>query len=235
MNGDYINWNAIEEFVGFGPPDAPVVFIGMEEGLDPKADLAGDLVARSAYPPFVDLLEAQNALDSSSKFVGPDAKCQRTWRPMCDLMLRFKGETPTGSRRNWYQGMCLGRIPGETLLTELLPYPRRKTGAAWPTQYHSRFKTFEDYENALVQPRIDLLRSAIYAKPRKLIACYGKGYWPKFAELVNVKKWHGDDKFRYGNDEDTGAGVVLSWHYRLSLFNTNEQLRRFFDVAASVV
>ncbi len=153
-----IDWTAVEQFVGYGLPQAPFVFVGMEEGLDKYADLERDMLTRSRYAPYMDLLAAQDRLGSGNAHVGEHAKSQRTWRPMCDLMLRFENALPTDELRRKYQGTQLGRIPGQTLLTELLPYPRNKVDASWPYTRWNRFGDFEEYRSALLRPRIDLLK-----------------------------------------------------------------------------
>lgn len=228
-----IDWAAIEKFVGFGPADAPFVFVGMEEGLDKDADLKADLLARAQYQPNMDLLNAQSRLCSGSDYVGESAKCQRTWRPMCDLMLRFEMTVPTRLLRNRYQGTRLGRIPGQTLITELLPYPRNSTGN-WPYAHLGRFESFEDYRAELLGPRIEMLRYEVGKYPRRLIVCYGSQYWKHYEKLVSVKRWRGDKLFRSGRDENTGAGVLLTWHFRLQPFNTDEQLASFYALATAV-
>jgi hypothetical protein len=47
MSSTAINWERIESFIGYGRRDAPVVFIGMEEGLADKSALKNDLIRRS--------------------------------------------------------------------------------------------------------------------------------------------------------------------------------------------
>lgn len=86
-----IDWNAIEGFIGFGNPKAPVLFLGFEEGLQRKASLQEDLASRSRYRAYEDLQAAQLQIGGTSKFFGDRPKCQRTWRAMCHLMLRREG------------------------------------------------------------------------------------------------------------------------------------------------
>lgn len=119
-----IDWERIENFIGFGRPGAPVVFLGMEEGLRRDADLLADIQARSTYKPYMDLGEAQTQLDGPGAYFGPTPITQNTWRPMCHLMLRRAGNRhPTLEQRRRYQADLLGRRNGDSLLTELLPYP----------------------------------------------------------------------------------------------------------------
>ncbi len=78
------------------------------------------------------LHEAQSSLADCNKYFGPNAVCQRTWRPMCHLMLRRAGiSNPTKEQRTRYQAEKLGRTTGETLLAELMPYACHDKGS-WP-------------------------------------------------------------------------------------------------------
>jgi hypothetical protein len=110
MHASVIDWDRIEGFIGYGARNAPVVFIGMEEGADPNEDLRSGLARRSLFGPIVELT--------------PQVRTRRTWRTMCDLMLRREGNSaPALADRRSYQCERLGRATGETLLTELMPYP----------------------------------------------------------------------------------------------------------------
>jgi hypothetical protein len=88
-----IAWTRIEGFIGFGRGDAPVVFIGMEEGLKNAAALDEDLAIRSSYMSNVmDLKEAHRGIAGTERYFDPDrAPRQPTWRVMADLMLRRVG------------------------------------------------------------------------------------------------------------------------------------------------
>lgn len=229
-----VDWNAIRAFIGYGPPGAEFVFVGMEEGLDSRADLVADLRARSLYEPYMDLLEAQTALGPASEYVGPSAKCQRTWRPMADLMLRFEGTVPDGKTRNAYQGNRLGRIPGRTLLCELLPYPRTNMrGAVWEYLAFGQYESFKAYRDALLEDRITLLRAELNAYPRRLVVLYGARYWPDYERLVSVQQWKRSGRFQYGKSGATA--VVLTWHLSGRAFNRDVDLEEFYRVVVSAL
>jgi hypothetical protein len=57
-----LDWERIENFVGFGNQKPRVLFLGMEEGLARDADLLADLRLRSGYDSYMDLAEAQTQL-----------------------------------------------------------------------------------------------------------------------------------------------------------------------------
>jgi len=87
-----IDWERIEKFVGFGRADAPVIFIGMEEGLKSAEALDEDLAIRSRYEqPIMDLREAHKGIAGTENYFDPDrAPRQQTWRVMADIMFASK-------------------------------------------------------------------------------------------------------------------------------------------------
>ena len=227
-----IDWERIEKFVGFGREDAPVVFIGMEEGLKKADGLDEDLAIRSTYKTrIMDLKEAHKGIAGTENYFEPDrAPRQPTWRVMADIVLRRKhpGSTPTGAERRQYRAMHLGRSDGDSLLTELLPYPHPKR-SDWLYKRFGRYVTREDYEKALLPERRTLLRSVIGAAKRELVVCYGKGNWPEFQDLFDEVTWENVGPFRVGGVGSTR--IVLTTHFGGNGFNTDAQLAELASVA----
>ena len=228
-----INWARIERFIGFGRRDAPVVFIGMEEGLKDAARLDEDLMIRSSYAtPVMDLKEAHRGIAGTEHYFDPDfAPRQPTWRVMADLMLRREGNlSPDGNDRRRYRALHLGRSGegGDTLLTELLPYPHPKT-SDWLYARFGKFGTREAYEREMILDRIELLRGVLAESPRELVVCYGKQHWEHYQELFKETSWVDDGSFRIGLSGNTR--VVLTSHFSSRAFNTDDQLARLYAVA----
>ncbi len=224
-----IDWERIENFVGFGRTDAPVVFLGMEEGLRRDADLRLDLRERSSYEQYMDLAKAQRRLGGPSSYFGPTPITQRTWRPMCHLMLRRDGvQQPTPEQRRRYQADTLGRSKGDSLLTELLPYPHSDT-SQWLYAPFGRYATRADYESALMPRRISLLRKSFSSKPPELIVAHGKSNWSNYKRIFEGIIWRSHASFEYANWGN--SRVVLAHQLAGREFNTEEQLQFFADVA----
>ena len=199
-----IVWERIENFVGFGRRDAPVVFIGMEEGLKEAGDLLADLAIRSTYEhPVMDLKEAHRDVAGTERYFDPDsAPRQPTWRVMADLMLRREGsKSPTGDERRRYRALRLGRSGGDTLLAELLPYPHPKN-SDWLYKPFGKFETRADYENSLLPERKRLLSGVLGETRREL-------------RLADAN----------------GARVLLTTHFADRGFNTDVQLEELARVA----
>jgi hypothetical protein len=230
-----IDGDRLESFIGYGNRDAPVVFIGIEEGLSDVSALVADLSSRSQFECIMDLHEAHVGLADVQKLFGDNAKTQRTWRPMCHVMLRRAGiERPTLKERKRYQGNELGRRDGQTLIAELLPYPSKKQArdsAAWPYGGLCRFQTYKQYRSELLQKRKDLLVNELSRVSRKLIVCYGKSEWNEYMDLFQIINWVDDGVYRLGAWLD--SRVVLTDHLSSRTFNTEEQLQQFVDVVLS--
>jgi hypothetical protein len=238
-----IAWDRIEQFCGYGRADAPVVFLGMEEGQAVPGNLLADLRHRSKFDPIMDLREAHLEIDGTAQYFDHvNGSTQRTWRPMCELMIRREDAAATPNRRARlrYQSLQLGRSHGNSLLTELLPYPKR-TSSGWPDIYRSRFRTRAIYERQVLPQRIKLVAELLARHPRDLIICYGKGNWTKYQQLANVvfrvstRHW----KVVGPREKNPRAlalnvgntRVVLVKHFCCKDFNTDAQLEQFASVA----
>lgn len=226
-----INWPRIEEFVGFGRRDAPVVFVGMEEGLKDAGALLEDLTIRSTCEnAVIDLMEAHRGIAGTERYFDPNrAPRQPTWRVMADLMLRRGGcAEPSGADRRRYRALRLGRTDGETLLTELLPYPHPKS-SDWLYARFGRYATREMYEKAILPKRMQLLRAVLAEAKRDLVVCYGKGHWPRYQDLFDDVTWTDVGPHRLGDDGKTR--IVLTTHFSSYGFNTDVQLAELARVA----
>src|SRR5688572_613865 len=120
----------------------------MEEGgEDDPERLRADLVRRSTYDQVAEL-QSSGGL-------------KKTWRPMCYLMLRRQGQRdPTGNELRNYQNEQLGRRHGDTLLTELLPYPHRKA-SDWHDIFKQRFESRAEYKAVVLRRRKGMLREVL--------------------------------------------------------------------------
>jgi GNAT superfamily N-acetyltransferase len=228
-----INWERIQEFVGFGRRDAPVVFIGMEEGLKDASALDEDLAIRSTYEnPVMDLKEAHRGIAGTDAYFDPDrAPQQPTWRVMADVMLRREGmASPTGTDRRRYRALSLGRSNGKTLLAELLPYPHPKS-SDWLYAQFGKFETRETYEEAILPDRKRLLRRVLGEAEREVVVCYGKAHWAHYQDLFEGVTWNDVGPHRVGARGRTR--IALTTHFSGRDFNTDKQLANLAFVALS--
>lgn len=214
-----IDWSRIETFVGYGRADAPIVFIGMEEGGydDRQPDkLHADLVRRSSF-------------QTVEAYAGHGGAVQRTWRVACTLMLRRQGNlAPTVAELIDYQDTCFAKPDGDVLLTELMPYPNNRL-SSWPAVYAAR-ETREAYFERLLMDRTRLIRDVLSSSPRELIIAYGKGHWPAYAGIFDIDPYSlGREKFvRFGW---RGARVIFCPHFVSRDFNSSESVCKFAEFA----
>ena len=228
------NWKRIEEFVGYGSIEAPLVFIGIEEGLARPEALQNDLLWRSTFKTIMDAKEAHEGLADGPSLFSEKPRRQPTWRVMADVMLRFNEETFTSKAgrseaRRKYRPLALGRSIANSLLVELLPYPNKKS-TAWP--YVDRFPTKQDYIEAMLPRRLALISKVLAEYPRQAIICYGQGDWPAFKRLFPRARCKAVEG-RFNDFECAtwrGSKVTLAYHFS-RFFNTDEELDELSAVA----
>ena len=156
------------QFKGYGNPAGPFWFVGIEERGSGTID---DLRTRAAFHEIEDL-----ALVHSSPPLGPVTSLIPTWATMSKIVLRLSGEPRWHDRELvlQYQVKKLGRLRGETLLTELLPLPKPSDTDFpdwWP------FTSWETYAEEVLPGRIDMMRRLFDVNRPRFIFCYGKWYW----------------------------------------------------------
>lgn len=180
--------STLRDFMGFGRPDAPNWFIGMEERGNDEALL--HLRAQWVGQHIRDLFEAHADLGLNQHHLLENALSQTTWRGMCALMVLMAHPNLYAA---WgapmeavsqatldYQVHRLGRTDptlGETFLTELLPIPR--PDAATPIESIApQFANDAAYELAMIPYRLQRIEELL-AMPQalELVVCYGKGRW----------------------------------------------------------
>jgi hypothetical protein len=230
---DEVDWDVIESFVGFGNPKAPVVFVGMEEGLAKPEFLQNDLRCRSLFDQVMDVHEAHCRLGLGPRLFDEKPRAQRTWWVMSDVMLHFANGVPKDKKeraeaRRYYRTKVLGNKFADTLLMDLFPYPH-PSRKMW--LYQDRYATRQEYEAAIIDDRIDILRSALQWRPREAIICYGRELWDEFKCLFpEVTRWEPRNHCIFA--EWNGAKVTLTNHFIWSGFNADQQLD---ELAATVL
>jgi hypothetical protein len=201
------------DFIGYGNADARVVFVGVEEGLKRDVDLYAELSARSTYNQYMDLFECRDGGSDNRHFAG-QLILQRTWGTMCRVMLaRDKRDYTSLNAAKDYQAASLGRLRGETLLTELFPLPAPSTREKdWP--YRATFPEFadrKDYEEMVLDRRIATLTKHFEEHSPDLVICYGKRRWREFKMLFPKAVWSSGEVFAESKIKTTR--VILTPHF----------------------
>jgi hypothetical protein len=230
-----IDWERIEQFIGYGRIDAPVVFIGMEEGLADQEALKEDLRVRSTFEPVMDLEAAHRGIVDGQSLFSDSPRRQPTWRVMADVMLHYEGALPIDPSqralaRKKYRAKRLGRSDGNSLLMELLPYPHKKA-SSWLYSAFGRFQSRSQYLSEVLPNRLRILETALRSANRTVILCYGRSNWEVYKLLFPEVQWSAVDRFERGRWHN--ATVLLTNHFATKYFNSDAQLDQLSLVALS--
>ncbi|MBN8532950.1 MAG: hypothetical protein J0L51_02555 [Rhizobiales bacterium] len=227
-----IDWKTIENHIGWGRPDAPVVFIGMEEGYSGKekeiekhkAELEAHLIERSMYPEIseIDFSKANRVI--------------RTYRAPCHFMLRREfmvNQKPFEAPKNLdlleYQ-KTFGMSTGDVFLLELFPYPARAT-TVWPYSDPPFFRDNDraSYIKRLLEPRSKLLMNAINLVHREAIICYGKAY-QKYYKGIFPENLSWKDEFSFQYTEWNRQKIAIVPHFSSRVFNSISKADDLFEL-----
>ena len=169
--------HTLVNFKGYGNLSGPFWFIGMEEGgknewdeLVGRADHWGEVEDLSEGPrPWAPRHDLRKLTTS-------------TWMTMCRIVGRLRGQADWAETETvrCYQSQHLGRLGGETFLTEVLPLPKKST-ADWP--YATLYATKEKYEAAVLPKRTSMLRRMFDDHKPAYVFCYGKGFWAQHKKI----------------------------------------------------
>ena len=180
----------IFNFISYGRLEAPLWFLGLEEGLGKryKADHwspAWELETRAAWPPVIDMRQAHETLLDPYWDSG---KYSQVWLVMAQLargILQRAADWHDPDKARVYVTESLGRAGGETLLGEMLPLPERYR-RHW--SYPFLFPSKEDYEWAILPQRRALWRRLVEEHRPRVVICYG-GLWYRYKDVFAKDGW----------------------------------------------
>lgn len=159
-------WDLLLNFKGYGRVNAPVWFMGIEEGGDSSVQHLKNRASK--HLEFEDLAEAHVKMKADI-----NASCTDTWWIMSRIMLYAKGiaEWHATDVARTYRNSRLGSRDGDTLLTDLLPIPAKDLGS-WI--HGDRYETKDQYREAVVTNRIAMLRSMLRAGQPSMSSAMGR-------------------------------------------------------------
>lgn len=183
MLDNHVLRDFIDHFFGYGELEAPIWFIGMEEGGGAnKAEIEARLatwVARGR-PAVDDLAAFHLAFGDHSRFVD-NAPIQSTWKELIRVMLLLNGREPTREAIRAYQIAEFGRHGSGVASLELLPLPKPSL-ASWPyaewtcPAHFPELRTVASYMAHALPRRITAIRELIATHMPKAVVFYGKKY-----------------------------------------------------------
>jgi hypothetical protein len=176
-------WQRLYRFRGYGNPAGRFWFIGIEERGDGTIE---ELRVRLKFREVEDLLYSQSPVvwghSKLWKDFNPD-KLIPTWSAMIRFVLRLSGDADwkDPERVRKYQKESLGKLDGQTFLTDILPLPK-PSDASWPDFWP--YRDWDAYADEVLPGRLKMFADLIANNTPEYVFCYGKGYWPHFKEFL---------------------------------------------------
>jgi hypothetical protein len=167
-------------FLGYGNLDAPIWFIGMEEGgvMDAR-DLQTRIAAWSdlGKPEVVNLRDFHKRIGVTRWFTATPP-LQPTWRPLMRAALTAAGLNVSDGALRTYQATTLASAAGDVALLELMPFPSRST-REWPYAALGidAFADRETYVGTLREGRLQTLQHRLRTCAPRAAVFYGN---PRF-------------------------------------------------------
>lgn len=186
----------LRNFKGYGNPKGGFWFIGMEEGAGGSID---ELEMRAR-----EFQEIED-LDRAQKLINPHVDRRKlqtsTWTSMCRIVGHLAGDKQWHevSHVREYQALRLGRLDGETFLTEVLPLPKPGR-SSWP--FGELWDTEDAYVEAVLGDRLEMLSQLHSESKPRYTFCYGKGFWDHHKAIF----W--DREFRPLIEDDAEISVA---------------------------
>ena len=184
----------IENFWGYGSFEAPVWFVGMEEGRDPKAN-EDDLekrfrVADGKYT--VDMRRDMMNVSDHIKFFEHGGPIQASWQYLVALYLFLENNLePTTEDVREYQTLYLGDdLRKETAGIELMPLPSQHADEL--TWLYKKYNvpglgSRKDYLNTYKSKRVYELGKLIERHEPKLVIFHSLTYMNDWIQIIGQK------------------------------------------------
>jgi hypothetical protein len=199
----------MKNFFGYGDLNAPVWFVGMEEG--GGASMA-EIEARLATW----VRRGRKTLEDVAIFHEEfgDGRCfshrpplQSTWKELMRVVLIRRGEDPDNEALREYQRTEFARTGSGVALLELMPLPKPSI-ASWPYAEWTdpaafpQLSTIRLYRKHTRSNRIEAIRALIRQQKPKTVLFYGQSY-RKYWEMICERQFEADDGLWRAEDDMT--------------------------------
>ncbi len=172
----------IETFVGYGRLQAPLWFLGMEEGGGQDvAELSRRLSAWDARgrQACEDLAGFHRAIEVTKYFSADRPVLQPTWCALMKVLQAWRGGTSEAATLRVIQAAEWGAHDGPAALLELLPLPAPSIGS-WPyRELADRMPYLRDrasYVGHVLPGRVHRFSQLVTQYQPAAVVCYGLGY-----------------------------------------------------------
>ena len=188
--------NFAHTFFGYGNLNAPVWFVGMEEGGGETRD---EIEARlrsweaGGRSPVVDIVEfgRESGLKGHLQwFEGEKPPLQTTWKQLIRVVLSSRGEPATASSVRAYQRDGFARSDGHECLLELLPMPSPSVGewryGDWyPLPWLRDRKAYREH---LLEHRVERLQQLVAEREPAAVVFYSRSYLDEWCRVMDVPR-----------------------------------------------
>ncbi|MDP2655090.1 MAG: hypothetical protein Q8P17_00820 [bacterium] len=209
----------IENFWGYGNLEAPVWFVGMEEGLNPTTDVA-ELEMRFRVADgkaTVDMRHDMSALANHMRWFRPGARIQPTWKYPIALHLYLKnGKIPDKEEIRDHQARVLGdSVLKESTTIELMPLPSQKAHES--TWLYAKYNvqglsSREEYISTFMEARVRKLKDMLVRYKPKLVIFYSVSYLPKWSEIIGVHLGKVTSQMYFAKNGGTSFCIIPQGH-----------------------
>ena len=186
----------MQGFYGYGSYEAPVWFVGMEEGGGSYDDIRRHIEHwdRRGGEELEDLRSFHIEKGQTEFFEGARS-LQSTWRGLVRMLLADSGQDPSPDELRAFQAEQLGRSEGGNCLLELLPLPCRSLkDIDWFYRERSSLPILQrraDYREAVAPWRADWLRKRFQENSPRIVVFYGVDRWYlRWWELIAGTRFH---------------------------------------------
>src|SRR5438067_1351843 len=192
MTLDHDQAAGLASHVGYGSAQAPLWFVGTEEGLggatSPEED-SYNLLARAAWLREMDMHLAHRTLKENGTFIDisrPRAGHIGVWQWMAKIARGFDGAADFcgTNKANAYirSSIGLGRTEGTTFLTELRPFPAKRADQPPALQHFGDAAALDRLLERRRERQLRFLREGV----NKCVICYGSSARARFARHFAV-------------------------------------------------
>jgi hypothetical protein len=197
----------MQSFFGYGNLNAPLWFIGMEEGGGKtEQEIQSRLLTwnERRRRPIEDVAEFHTAFGQPELFL-PNAPAQRTWQRLIRTIFAARGLQPNAEQMRQFQIASFGRVEGCSASLELLPLPSPRT-SVWnygpgqgdppePWTDLEYLQTRPNYRQHVLPHRIASLRQMIDEHRPSAVLFYGESYRPQWTSVCDIEFPQGDYSF----------------------------------------
>lgn len=209
----------IDNFWGYGSLDAPVWFVGMEEGLNPTIDVAelGMRFRSADGKATVDMRRDMSALVSHMRWFCPGAPIQSTWKYPIALHLFLKnGKIPDKEEIRDHQARVLSdSVLKETSTVELMPLPSQKAHES--TWLYAKYGVLdlasrEEYLTTFKEERVKKLKGLLARYKPKIVIFYSVSYLAEWIEIIGSRPELVTPQMYFAKNGGTSFCVIPQGH-----------------------